>query len=509
VSAAAAAEVEVAAEIEGFTASRERFGSVLAFLDGAEAAAVCHAELEERLQVASRELFCQLFQDHLDMRAQRETRVAVIDADGTARSRVETGHTRALSTVFGKVEVARIAYRAPARPNLHPADAVLNLPAERHSHGLRRLAAVEATRGSYDDAVAGIIQATGQRLGKRQVEALAARAAVDIDNFYTARTPAAGAGTDDEVLVLSCDGKGIVMRADALRPATAKAAATTTPKLATRLSKGEKRNRKRMAEVGAVYDAVPAVRTPADILPAADDDVADPTPGPLTTNKWLVASVIDNAADVVAQIFAEAGRRDPTHARTWIALVDGNNHQINRITAEAQARDVPITIIIDFIHVLEYLWKAAWSFHTEADPAAEVWVRRHAATILAGHPTRVAGSIRRQATKAGLTAAHRASAETCAKYLTNKAPHLDYPTALQHGWPIATGVIEGACRHLVKDRMDITGARWGLHGAEAILKLRAVRSNGDIDEYWNYHLSREKLRVHQSHYAHNLVPQAA
>jgi hypothetical protein len=299
------------------------------------------------------------------------------------------------------------------------------------------------------------------------------------------------------------------MRADALRPATAKAAATTTPKLATRLSKGEKRNRKRMAEVGAVYDAVPAVRTPADVLPAADVDVAEPAPGPLATNKWLVASVVDNAADVVAQIFAEAQRRDPQHARTWVALVDGNNHQINRITAEARARDVPITIIIDFIHVLEYLWKAAWSFHTEADPAAEAWVRRHAAAILAGHPTRVAGSIRRQATTAGLAPAQRASAETCAKYLTNKAPHLDYPTALQHGWPIATGVIEGACRHLVKDRMDITGARWGLHGAEAILKLRAVRSNGDIDEYWNYHLSREKLRVHQSHYAHNLVPQAA
>jgi len=167
----------------------------------------------------------------------------------------------------------------------------------------------------------------GSRLGKRQVETLAARAAVDIDDFYTARSPAPGAGTDEEVLVLSCDGKGIVMRADALRPATATAAAKATPKLATRLSKGEKRNRKRMAEVGAVYDAVPAVRTPTDILPAAD--AAEPAPGPRTTNKWLVASVIDNAADVVAQIFAEAQRRDPQHARTWIALVDGNNHQIN------------------------------------------------------------------------------------------------------------------------------------------------------------------------------------
>ena len=103
----------------------------------------------------------------------------------------------------------------------------------------------------------------------------------------------------------------------------------------------------------------------------------------------------------------------------------------------------------------------------------------------------------------------RASADTCAAYLSNKARYLDYPTALANGWPIATGVIEGACRHLVKDRMDITGARWGLHGAEAILKLRAVRSNGDLGEYWDYHLSREKQRVHQSRYADNLIPQAA
>jgi len=210
---------------------------------------------------------------------------------------------------------------------------------------------VEATRGSYHDAVAGISAATGQRLGKRQVEALAARAAVDADAFYTLRKPPSGAG--DDVLVLSCDGKGIVMRADALRPATAKAAATATPKLATRLSKGEKRNRKRMAEVGTVYDATPAARTPADILPTAAEDEREPAPGPVTKNKWLLASVVEGAASVVAQIFAEAQRRDPHHTRTWIALVDGNNHQINRITAEAKARDVPITIIIDFIHVLD------------------------------------------------------------------------------------------------------------------------------------------------------------
>ncbi len=498
----------VVVPLEGFTASREQFATVLAFLDGAEAAAASHGELEDRLQVQSRELFRRLYQDHLDLRATRERRVQVVSADGTARPRAENGHTRELSTVFGQVQVARIAYRAAERgqSNLHPADAGLNLPAEKHSHGLRRLAAVEATRGSFDDAVDAVRRSTGQQVGKRQLEGLASQAALDVEGFYAQRKPPPGASED--LLVLSCDGKGVVMRSDALRPATAASAAKATPKLTTRLSKGEKRNRKRMAEVGAVYDATPAARIPTDILPTTDDQ-HERAPGPVTTNKWLTASVVDDAASVVGHIFAEAQRRDPTHSRTWIALVDGNNHQINRITAEAQAHQVPVSITIDFIHVLEYVWKAAWCFFAEADPAAETWVQDKAKAILAGKATRVAGAIRRQATTAGLEAARRAGADICARYLTNKAPYLDYPTALTNGWPIATGVIEGACRHLVKDRMDITGARWGLPGAEAILKLRAVRSNDDFDDYWRYHLDQEQRRVHRSRYADNVIPQAA
>ncbi len=101
--------------------------------------------------------------------------------------------------------------------------------------------------------------------------------------------------------------------------------------------------------------------------------------------------------------------------------------------------------------------------------------------------------------------AERAGADTCAAYLTAKQPYLAYHTALAAGWPIATGVIEGACRHIVKDRMDITGARWGLQGAEAILKLRALISNGDFDDYWNYHLRQEHQRIHQSRYRDKLT----
>jgi len=186
--------------------------------------------------------------------------------------------------------------------------------------------------------------------------------------------------------------------------------------------------------------------------------------------------------------------------------VDGNNHQLDRITTEARRRGVTVAIVVDFIHVLEYLWRAAWCFFTEGDAAAEEWVRGHAMAVLSGRSRSVAAAIRGKATRAGLRPDQRKNADTCADYLINKRPYLDYPTALARGWPISTGVIEGACRHLVKDRMDLTGARWGLDGAEAILKLRALHSNGDFADYWRYHLAQEKRRTHQARYANGVIP---
>jgi len=489
-----------------FDRSRERFESVVGFLHGSQAAGLTHSELETRLSVDARELIRVLYQDHLDLRTAREVRLPVLtDAAGICRGAVERGHRRPLQTVFGAVNVDRLAYRHRGEANLYPADAALNLPTEVHSHGLRELAAVESARGSFDDARSALRRATGVGIGKRQVEQLAGRAAVDFQAYYQqpTRTPA----EDGDVLALSADGKGIVMRSDALRPATAKAAAKATGKLKTRLSKGEKRNRKRMAEVGAVYDATPVVRNPTDII--GSDPHAGKPPAPTAKNKWLTASVVDDAATVISQIFDEAQRRDPDHQRTWIALVDGAKHQIDRIEAEAKARQVEVHIVCDFVHVLEYIWPSAWSFFAEGDPAAEEWVAEKALAVLRGEASTVAAAIRRKATCLGLDARARENADNCADYLLAKRDYLDYSRALEQGWPIATGVIEGACRHLVKDRLDLTGSRWGLEGAEAILKLRALRSNGDFDDFWTFHLNKERQRVHEARYANGAIPRAA
>lgn len=484
-----------------FGRSRELFEEVVAGLVDPGTGLLTHGELEDRLTVSARDLMRCLLQDHLDLRAAREERrEAPVGCDGVARTRVERGHRCGLATVFGAVTVTRMAYRAPGVANVYPADLILNLPAGKHSHGLRRLAAVESVRGSFDAAGAAVERATGVRVGKRQVEQLAQAAADDVEVFYAQRRP--HPSDEGDLLVLTFDGKGIVMRPDALREATRKAASTGRHRLATRLSPGEKRGRKRMAELAGVYDATPTPRTPADVI-SRPGHRRSGRRGPVAEGKWLTAGVTDDVPAVIAAGFDEAERRDPAHRRTWIALVDGNTQQITRIQAEATHRGVAVHIVLDFVHVLEYLWKAAWTFFYPGDADAETWVADQATKILDGKAGDVAAGIRRRATRGGYSPAEREPADESARYLTTKKPYLDYHTALHQGWPIATGVIEGACRHLVKDRMGITGARWGLPGAEAILTLRALASNGDFDTYWRYHLDQEQRRNHHARYRNN------
>jgi hypothetical protein len=336
-----------------------------------------------------------------------------------------------------------------------------------------------------------------------------------VEAFYLSRV--VSPAPDGWPLILTFDGKGIVMLPGALRPATAKAAASAESKLATRLSPGEKNGRKRMAELACVYDAAPVPRTPEDVIStpaqkrrkkkaqAAKPKGKGKPREPQARGKWLTASVTDDIPAVIAAAFDEAERRDPGHKREWAVLIDGNNTQIEAVTAEAARRGVTVTIVIDFVHVLEYLWKAAWSFFDKGEPAAEEWVAGQARKILHGNAAQVAAGIRRRATAYSYSPAERAGADECARYLQNKNGYLGYATALKKGWPIATGIIEGACRHIIKDRMDITGARWGLEGAEAILKLRAVIATGDFEDYWRFHLRQEHKRIHGAIYREDLI----
>ena len=301
------------------------------------------------------------------------------------------------------------------------------------------------------------------------------------------------------------------MRKEDLRAATRRAAAKRTHKLRWRLSKGEKRHAKRMATVAAVYTVAPFVRTPEEFLrslapPPRESRDLKPPPRPRPVAKRVWASLEKDPDEVIEEAIREAKHRDAAQTKSWVAVVDGDPHQLALLQASAATHAVPVTVIVDIIHVTEYVWKAAHAFHREGTPEIEYWALTRLRSILEGKSASVAAGMRREATVKTLSADSRVAVDDCADYLQKYATYLHYDAYLAAGYPIASGVVEGACRYLVRDRMELTGARWRLHGAEAVLKLRALRASGDFDAYWTFHEARERERTHASRYADGVVP---
>jgi hypothetical protein len=500
---------ELAATAEAVMAGLGPLAAGLARLAVAAGQAVTLADMELLAVEQGRELLRGLVQLALDGQAEREVRLPqVTGADGVARARAERGHARLVATRLGKVIVRRIGYRSGMKGagSLFPRDGVLSLPPCGYSWGLQALAEMFCRAGSYEQAREFVAAATGVAIGKRQLEQIVTRAAADAEQFCQARH-GAGQEADPAVpLAISADGKGVAMRPEARRRRT-RAPGQRVRTFDKRRGTGEK-GHKRMAETGCVFDVQPPgpdgpQRTPGHVMRRQEGSA----PGaPRAVNRWYACDITAGRDVTIGKIFDEADRRDPGHLRTWIALVDGDIHQLGLIRGQAAARGVTLTILVDFIHVLEYLWKAAWCFHAPRDPAIEAWVTAQGTDILAGRVTEVITRIRQLAgdhpPKPG--GEHARIIRKTLHYLDAKKPYLDYPRALASGWPIATGVIEGACRHLVNDRMAITGARWGLTGAQAILWLRAIHASGDHNAYWTYHLRQEHQRNHLSRYQHGL-----
>ena len=487
-----------------FCEAHARVDDLIAKLTSPESMGATITDIERLLAKEGTAFIRGLFQSYVDARCAAEQPVAVVGADGIARPHVRTS-TRTVETPFGEISVTRKLYRAVGVVAIAPLDAALGLPEEKYTLEVRRIVAEESAKSSFDEVVELIDKRTGASVPKRQVEELSVRSAQDFDEFYVARLREVEATED--LLVLSFDGKGVAMRHDDLREATRKAAAAAPRALHSRLAKGEKPNRKRMAQVAAIYSLPPWRRTVADVLHGLHDPKERDAKRPRPINKRVWASIEHGAQQVIDDAFAEGLRRDPEHKRRWVVLVDGQPDQIKRVQRAARKAGVEITIQLDIVHVLEYLWRAAYAFHPESSPEAEQWVEDRLLALLGGRSAGdIAKSLRGMIVRHDLDAKAAKPVVKCASYLLKNTRWLHYDRAIADGLPIATGVIEGACRHLVQDRMGRTGARWSLGGAEAVLRLRALRASGDFDDYWQFHLAKEHERTHSSRYADNEVP---
>lgn len=491
------AELQSAKKRAMFSSAHEQYEKVLEHLSSTDVQRLAHGDIEGYVEQEGTELLRRLVQGHLDLRALEESTVAeVLGAEGEERTHRRKDSERQLETLFGSVTVKRLGYRSKAVGvgALYPEDGRLNLSVDQYSDGVRKRVAIEASKVSFGETSQTLGATTGAQVGKRQCEEVTVKVAQDFTDFYRQRQQHQPQESSQDLLVLTSDGKGIVMHPEDLRAATAKAAQASGQKTKTRLSPGEKRQRKRMATVASVYSTPRFERTAESII----GNEREPPERPAILNKRVWASVRLDAKTVIGSAFEEAASRDPEHLRTWVVLVDGEAHQLDYVQSAAHAQGSAITIVLDFIHVLEYLWKAAFCFYSPGTPDAETWVKERALRVLQGKASWVAAGIRRSATLQNLTEKERGNVDLCADYLLKYSDYLHYDQYLAQGFPIASGVIEGACRHLICDRMDITGARWRLDRAEAVLQIRALRSSGHFDEYWTFHKLQEFKRNHAS-----------
>ncbi|MFH0884047.1 MAG: ISKra4 family transposase [bacterium] len=473
---------------ERFAEAAQRFLGVLKTIDEAAGRAAPVHEVEElawqgMLETTRKEIAAYIaMQDTEDCPAE-------ITLEGKRLRRLENKRRRTYLSAFGPIAYERYVYatRETQRQEVIPLDAKLGMPKGDASYLLENWLGADCTGESYNEARESFRRIFGFAPSVHGLEGMVEQVSQFADTYFEEQEPV-NPKDEEAILVATSDCKGVPMRRHS----------EETPKR-KRLRKGEKNGRKRMACVGGVYSVAPFRRSIDDIL----DEILRKkrqAKRPKPKNKRLRAVLtreVDgeevNGKDVIFEWLAEeVGQRNPQERRTVVAIMDGENK-----LRDLQEATIPGAVgILDIWHVTERLWKLAYCFHADGSGEAEAFVGVYLRKILEGKVGQVIGGLRQKATKLGLSKHKRQEMEKHLEYFDAKRAYMKYDEYLAQGFPIGSGVVEGACRHLVKDRMEQTGMRWEVEGAQAVLSLRAIYLNEDWDAFHTARIQQEQQTLY-------------
>ena len=411
--------------------------------------------------------------------------------EGRELRRLDSPHDRRFVSVFGELMIPRYVYgtRETQKHEVIPADAVLALPEGDFSHLLQEWDQAFCVQGSHAESRRTVERILGIGQSVRSLEQMNVSMAQSVEAFRSSQ-PKPPAREEGSILVLTADGKGVPMRRDAERD---------PPAIRGRRKKGEKANKKRMACVGGVYTIDPFVRTAEDVVEEVLRDARKPD-RPEPCHKQLraeltreIEGVEVNGKDQIFSWFAEQVKvRNPRRRKPVVCVMDGERALWRKLFALVPG----VVCILDLFHVLERLWQAAHCFHPEGSEAAQAFVTDRLLRLLRGEVGYVIGGLKQMATKQKLKGSKSKQLSAVIGYLERNRRFMRYDEYLAAGFPIGSGVAEGACRHLVKDRMELTGMRWRIPGAQAMLDLRAVYINGDWETFQQHRVKQERRRFY-------------
>jgi hypothetical protein len=414
--------------------------------------------------------------------------------EGQTWQRLPDMHPRTYTSIFGKLLLQRTVYgsREGQKIEFVPLDNRLQLPQSNFSYVLQDWDQGLCVEQAFGQARSTVARMLGLQQSVDSLEHMNVQMAEAVADFREDRTCPA-LEEEGAIVVSSADGKGVVMRRPADEPA---------PK--THRTKGDKASRKEMAIVGAVYTVDRFVRSPEQIVAALfGDDQGEPKlQRPRPCGKQVVANLTHTGADGTVSgleetytwMQEEIWRRNRGFSKEMVHLCDGQESLWDARQEHLSQRNT--TDILDILHVTPRLWQAAHVFHAEKSNAAEQCVRERSLKVLQGKVDLVVRGLREMGSKRGVKGAKKKTLEKVCNYLQNNRGRMHYDEYLAKGYPIASGVIEGACRHLVKDRMERAGMHWCRPGAQAMLNVRSIYVNDDWEAYQDYRIAREIERMY-------------
>lgn len=432
-------------------------------------------------------------------------------AGGKELARQPQSKFREYESVFGTLEIERAVYARGNKQREHaPLDAMLALPEGKFSFFLQDLAQMLGVDLAWEKDRAVLDRLLGRSIPVDSLERMSRHMAEAMPTYQEQRKLPA-ARQEGDLFVASGDGKGIPMRKE--RPADEPASCRLLPAS----QRGPLPGRKQMSVVGTLYSVDRFVRTPEDVLralfregPATGE--GSPLseklrPRPVGKHVWaaLDEEILDDddapfTLPAVSTTFGwladEHRRRDPHRRHPLVRLMDGEPRLWETADACMPLGDHPDDAdILDILHVSQHLWKVAGVLETHRK-RQETFLREQLGRVLHGGVRGVIKGLRSLATRRKLRGTARKTVDAACGYFERNADRMRYDDYLKKGYPIASGAIEGACRHLVKDRLERTGMRWVREGAQAMLDLRSAWLNEEWDAYQAHYVEREVQRIH-------------
>lgn len=462
---------------------RAELEKLIDFVSGEEAETATADHIERSLFRQMLKLGAKLLLLFFVIRAQKSSREPMQMKEGQELP-YHSEKKRTYFSIFGKLPLWRPYFYEAGAKGQSPLDTELSLGSDRYSDFLREMSEYLGVYVAYSKASDVEERFLGVKLSTRVLQKVIDEDAVDVEAFYAQKPPPLP-DAEAEILVIQADGKGVPLVLET--PAEPK----------VRLGKGQKRGRKKEAIVTTVYTTACAPRTPEEVVASffyqdqgsISKQTTSKRTKPQNKHVWATLEGKDTA---LARLAKQVVPRQGSHILHQVALCDGCEALQSRI--EAQFPD--FNLILDFIHPNEYLWKVANSLLGETNEQRTEWVAKRTLQMLSGETKQIIAEFRSRAQDDPCTSAQRDKLTKTANYFERNLPYMDYPTYLAKGWPIASGVVEGACRHFVKDRFELSGMRWSQDGAENLMHLRAVAENDDWDDYHDFRKRQRHSRLY-------------